>query len=261
MDFGTIKDIFAQQIIGFQLNENTNGKDIYKNFIKNITENEVLKTQFVVYKNIENKTLKSEVSALNYIKENLSLLEKFNKKEIRECNKSLLNLLKESNIDYSQVNRKEIHKHIENLVISEKTLKTVDGLQESYDFLINHVTTIKNDITKNEFVKENIDPNKFLESAVKYFNEEYSELNEEEKTVIKTLYEGDNSSIKSLKEKLIKENIGLINTHLKQTDNNITLKSKLLETKDVVYGMFEVSDNKESIIKLLELKKDLSYDS
>jgi hypothetical protein len=73
MDFGTIKDIFAQQIIGFQLNENTNGKDIYKNFIKNITENEVLKTQFVVYKNIENKTLKSEVSALNYIKENLSL--------------------------------------------------------------------------------------------------------------------------------------------------------------------------------------------
>jgi hypothetical protein len=260
MNFGTIKDIFAEQMVGFQLNENTNGKNLYKNFIKIISEDVTLKTQFIVFKNLENKTLNSEVSALNYIKENISLLKDLSKKQILESNTKLMGLLKENGIEINK-EPKEIHQHIQNLITSKKTINTVDKIQESYDFLINHILKNKTNESDNDYIKENIDPNKFLQSAVKYYNEEYSNLNDEEKLVIKALYEGDNSSIESLKQRLIKENIELINNHLKLSDNNITLKSKLLETKDMVYNMVDISDNKENIIKLLELKKDLSYDS
>jgi hypothetical protein len=260
MNFGTIKDIFAEQMVGFQLNENTNGKNLYKNFIKIISEDVTLKTQFIVFKNLENKTLNSEVSALNYIKENISLLKDLSKKQILESNTKLMGLLKENGIEINK-EPKEIHQHIQNLITSKKTINTVDKIQESYDFLINHILKNKTNESDNDYIKENIDPNKFLQSAVKYYNEEYSNLNDEEKLVIKALYEGDNSSIESLKQRLIKENVELINNHLKLSDNNITLKSKLLETKDMVYNMVDISDNKENIIKLLELKKDLSYDS
>jgi len=260
MNFGTIKDIFAEQMVGFQLNENTNGKNLYKNFIKIISEDVTLKTQFIVFKNLENKTLNGEVSALNYIKENISLLKDLSKKQILESNTKLMGLLKENSIEINK-EPKEIHQHIQNLITSKKTINTVDKIQESYDFLINHILKNKTNESDNDYIKENIDPNKFLQSAVKYYNEEYSNLNDEEKLVIKALYEGDNSSIESLKQRLIKENIELINNHLKLSDNNITLKSKLLETKDMVYNMVDISDNKENIIKLLELKKDLSYDS
>ena len=260
MNFGTIKDIFAEQMVGFQLNENTNGKNLYKNFIKIISEDVTLKTQFIVFKNLENKTLNSEVSVLNYIKENISLLKDLTRKQILESNIKLMGLLKENGIEINK-EPKEIHQHIQNLITSKKTINTVGKIQESYDFLINHILKNKTNESDNDYIKENIDPNKFLQSAVKYYNEEYSNLNDEEKLVIKALYEGDNSSIESLKQRLIKENIELINNHLKLSDNNITLKSKLLETKDMVYNMVDISDNKENIIKLLELKKDLSYDS
>ena len=57
MNFGTIKDIYAKFLIDSYLtesNQKSKHRVKYKNFIKNITENSILRTQFIVYKNIEN---------------------------------------------------------------------------------------------------------------------------------------------------------------------------------------------------------------
>ena len=48
MNFGTIKDIFASILIESQLNNDDGGKKLYKKFIKTITEDEVLKSQFIL---------------------------------------------------------------------------------------------------------------------------------------------------------------------------------------------------------------------
>ena len=53
--FGTLKDIFASQLVESHLTNDDKGKKLYKRFIKTISENEILKSQFIVYKNIENK--------------------------------------------------------------------------------------------------------------------------------------------------------------------------------------------------------------
>ena len=56
MNFGTLKDIFLEKLIESYTSEDTLGKDLYKKFLKILKENETLKTSFIVFKNIENKT-------------------------------------------------------------------------------------------------------------------------------------------------------------------------------------------------------------
>ena len=61
MNFGTLKDIFAEKLIDSYILENEEGKILYRKFLKIIKESETLKTAFIVFKNIENKTLDSEI--------------------------------------------------------------------------------------------------------------------------------------------------------------------------------------------------------
>ena len=67
MNFGNIKDIYAKFLVDSYLNESKQSKHKkhYKNFIKMVSENQILRTQFIVYKNIENGYLASEVSAIS----------------------------------------------------------------------------------------------------------------------------------------------------------------------------------------------------
>ena len=100
MDFGTLKNKFTQILIESHVKGDEKGKKLYKQFLKIIKENEVLKSNFIVYKNIENKFSKSEIEANEYLKENLSLLEKYRDtrgkkiKNIQESNNQLISLLK-----------------------------------------------------------------------------------------------------------------------------------------------------------------------
>jgi hypothetical protein len=58
---------------------------------------------------------------------------------------------------------------------------------------------------------------------------------------------------------MVKESITLINNSLKQFGDNLEIKSKLLEAKDVVYNLEYNKDSfKEDILKVYELKTNLS---
>ena len=60
MNFGTLKDIFAENLVNSYISENKDGKNLYKKFLQIIKESDTLKTAFIVFKNIENKTIDSE---------------------------------------------------------------------------------------------------------------------------------------------------------------------------------------------------------
>ena len=77
MNFGTLKDIFLENLIESYSSENDKGKELYKKFLNLIKENEVLKTAFIVFKNIETKTIVSEASAINYLNECKNLFDLF----------------------------------------------------------------------------------------------------------------------------------------------------------------------------------------
>ena len=263
MNFGTLKDIFLEKLIESYTSDDKIGKTLYKNFINTLKENETLKTAFIVFKNIENKTVISETIANNYLKENVSFLEKFRgENSLKEQSKKLVSILEKNKIDLSGFKTKEMHKSLEDLITTKKSITTIDKIQESKDTIVSWLLSDKVKIDETDdkkYVRDNIDPNKFLEVAINKFNEKYKDsLTEEEKNILKILRSNSDVKIKGLVSNLIKETIKIINDHLIHNGENISIKKKLLEVKDVIYNMSENDGNySEKALKLYELKKNI----
>ena len=86
-NFGFIKTIYNDMLSEAISNKDVKRKKIFKTYLKKLKENEVLRTQFLIYKNIENKIEENETRIIEYIKENISLMNKFSKKQILDSNK------------------------------------------------------------------------------------------------------------------------------------------------------------------------------
>lgn len=261
MNFGTIKDLFVEKLIESYINGGDDGKVTYKNFLKILKESETLKTAFIIFKNIEEKTFVDKIDAAEYLKETISLFDKFRgEKSLHSEMEKLSGLIKENNLE--QRTPKTLHQDLQNLLTTPKTIHTLDKLQEAKERVINWLISEKQVVKESEeetFVRKNINPKKFLEIAVEKFNDKYKDsLTEEEKNILKTLRENNENEIKSLVEELVKENISLVNSYIDENKDNVLIKTKLLETKDQIYRMVENNVSfKDSVLKLYELKKNL----
>ena len=256
MDFGTLKNTFTQTYIESHVNGDEKGKELYKGFLRVLKESETLKSCFIVYKNLESKTVSSEFEANEYLKENLSTLDKFrgDKSIVTECQK-LVNLLENNDIVVGVPTKFNESLHI--LTTSGKLVKNIDPIFEAKLTIVKSLMEEKVVIEDEGIVKENLDVQKFLTIATDIYNEKYSTtLSEEEKNIIKVLREGTDEVKSSLLRSMIKETVSLVNDKLKDTGNNLDLKAKLLETKDVVYGMedYNVETFGENIRKLYDIK-------
>lgn len=260
MNFGTIKNIYAKFLIDSYINESRkdDNKKRYKKFIKTISESPILRTQFIVYKNIENGYFPSEVSAVEYIKENISLFDKFSKKEIITENKNLVKKLKFSYGNINLNETKEIHEALNNLITLEKKVETINKIHESFEMVKKWLTTPKEKISENT-AKTQIDPKTFLNIVTKKYNEKYSNISEEEKRLIKTILSNDDLEKESLLKDMVKESISLINKNIKHFGDNIEVKEKLLEAKDVIYNLeYNKETFKEDVLKVYNLKTNLN---
>lgn len=260
MNFGTIKNIYAKFLIDSYITESKTdtNKRRYKNFIRMVAESPVLRTQFIVYKNIENGYFPSEVSAVEYLKENISLFNKFPKKEIIKENEKLLRRLRNTykNINLSET--KEIHKDIHNLIILEKKAETINSIHESFETVKKWLTTPKEKVSENTN-KNKVNPKKFLNIVTQKYNEKYSNISEEEKKIVKTILSKDDVEKETLLKGMIKESITLLNKNIKQFGDTMEVKEKLLEAKDVVYNLeYNKETFKEDILKVYNLKISLS---
>jgi len=254
MNFGTLKDTYAKILVNSYITESKINKKFYKQFIKLVAENEILKTQFVVYKNIENGYFDSDVSAVEYLKENISLFEKYNKKDIIEENILLQKKLGKP----IESKSKELHEAIHNLITLKKGVETVNTLIESFEVIKKWLTTVKT-LNENSKEKPKVDANKFLNIVVKKYNDKYSNISEEEKKVIKAIL---SENLKEKETTLIEfknETIDLLNKFIKEHNNNTDVKLKLYEAKDVINELnFNKETFKEDIMKVFELKNSLN---
>ena len=109
-----------------------------------------------------------------------------------------------------------------------------------------------------DYVKEGIDTQKFLEIVTNKFNEKYSDLTKQEKSILKVLRENNTQEGKEVINTLVKETISIINTKINSHKDNINIKEKLLETKDLIYSMLEDTESlNKNILKLYDLKNNL----
>ena len=250
-NFGKIKNAFNGILVESFVGDKESNKNIFKTYIKTIRENEALKTQFLVYNNIENKIEENELKANLFLQENIALLNKFSKKDLLEAN---MKLAKSISIENESYEKQELHENLSELIFLKKTSKNIDAIVEATSKIIIHM---KNN--KLKLVKEAIElPNSMLSTImVEKYNERYSTLDENEKEILKVLIESTDDQKQEVYKKTLKECIDLINENLKEADLNA--KDKLLQVKEkLLNDTIEVNENFfKNISKLVELKSSL----
>jgi hypothetical protein len=251
-NFGKIKNVFNNILSEGVIEKNETKKGLFKEYLKAIKEDEILKTQFLVYTNIENKVENDATKAIQFVKENIELFSKFTKKQILESNHKLVqNILFEFEF---QDERAELYENISTLIFTPRTPNTIDTIVEAtskvVEYILNH---------KPKVVTEAIElPTSMISTMmVDKYNEKYTSLDESEKQVLKVLIESTDEEKKEVYSTTLRECIDLINEKLSTAD--LDTKDKLLRVKEkLLNDKQEINEDFfKNISKLVELKNNL----
>jgi hypothetical protein len=255
-NFGKIKNVFNNLLIEGIVKKDDNSKGLFKKYIKTIKESEILKTQFLVYNNIENRVDADSFSASIFVSENIKLLEKYSASEILKENLKLVNLLKESkNKIVDEYELSKLHESLSDLMSTKRTPHNIEKITQEIKNVTNYITT-----NKVKEVNESIDlPLSMMTNImVDNYNEKYGKLNETDKEILKVLLDTNFENKKNVYAKIVAECTELIEGLLKEADKEsseklVQVKSKLLEENQVLVEEEFMS----KLSKLIELKNNL----
>ncbi|MEI6879802.1 MAG: hypothetical protein WCK82_00475 [Bacteroidota bacterium] len=250
-NFGHIKSVYNTLLAESVMSDDKSKKELFKGYVKSIKENEIIKTQFLVYTNIEQKVESDATKAAMFVKENIDLFSKFSKKDILEANTKLVgNLLFENDV----VDNKELYENISTLIFTNKNPETIDTIVEATSKVVDYIVN-----NKTKTLTEAIElPNSMLSTMmVEKYNEKYASLDESEKKILKTLIDSTDVEKKEVYLSTIKECITLIDEKLDTADLNA--KDKLLRVKDkLLNDKQEINEDFiKNISKLVELRSNL----
>lgn len=250
-NFGKIKNAFNSILVEGMIKKDDSKKLLFKNYLKTLKENEILKTQFLVFSNIENKIEPNEYRATEFVKENLALFNKFNRLDIIQANFKLCESIVLEETEYGN---HELHDNLTKLIFEVKTPTNIDYILEAQNFVVNYIMN-----NKAKEVNEKIDlPMSMVSSVfVDKYNEKYGSLSESDREILKTILDSTEEEKKIVYSKTIRECIDLIDIKLK--DSDLEAKDKLLKVKDkLLNDKQEITENFISnISKLVELRSSL----
>lgn len=251
-NFGITKNIFKEFLVEKLSTKKPYDKAKFKQVIKTLKENKVLKKQFNVYTNIENLVENDDVNIYEYINENMSLFNGINKNQITEANKEFNDLVNDFVGDFK--------------VDSDK-----NELYEAIDFLICNRSSegsLNKRAAKKIYIKEYVKTNKIIEKSttepaplnmlimVDKFNRKYGSLDESEKLMIKSLMENTSEAKLNAFKVMVNECVGVVDSLMEDADDD--LKTKLSLTKVKLNEMaFDESNFTDSMSKLVSLKNNL----
>ena len=250
-NFGKIKNTYNTILVESITSKKDENKLVFKKYIKEIKGDEILKEQFLIFNNIENKIEVDRVKAIEYVKESIALLSKYPKQSIIESNTKLFNdIVFEFDVDYD---KKSLHEAITTLVFTDRKASTLDVILDATDKVVDYIIN-----NKTKKVNEGLDiPNSLLISlSVGNFNEEYKDLSESEKAIVSIMIESTPEEKKKLFKDTNDECLSLINSKLEESE--INAKEKLLSVKERLLTQEFNKDNFiNDITKLIELKETL----
>ena len=124
-NFGIIYQVIESNVP--TLLETKEGQKVLRNIIKTIKGNKILHEQFKAYNNLQPLHKINNVD--EYIAESLSLVPKFNKKDVKENNERLIKLIKKYNLDEMidiDDEKLNLFESIEFVTMNKKSLKNID---------------------------------------------------------------------------------------------------------------------------------------
>jgi len=229
-------------------------RSLFKKYLKTIKESEILRTQFLVYNNIETWVDDDVISSHLFISENLKLLEKFKKSDIIKENKKLLDLLGDKPTD-TKYELSDLHESISNLVFFKRVPENVANITENIKKVTKHI--INNN--KKKVVNESFDlPNSVITNLMLgKFNEKYGSLDEADRKILSMLINSSLDEKKDFYSTIASECIALIDSMLKESTEDT--KGKLLQAKEKLTQTVELNEDNftTKVYKLIELKNNL----
>lgn len=258
-NFGKIKNAF-NEILAENISLSTKGnKDIFKSYVKMLKENEMLKTQFLVISNIENKVESDREKATQFVKESIELFSGYDKKKLLESNKQLSSFINNVNPQFLTENviytNSDLHENIGKLIFTKRTPNTVDIIVEATASIVDYILN-----NQPKVVNEAIElPNSMISTImVEKYNEKYADMTETEKKTVKVILESTDVEKQELYDTTVRECIDLINEKLAEA--SLETKERLLQVKDKLLNDKKsiTEDFIKNISKLIDLKKSLN---
>lgn len=246
-NFGRLKQTITNIIAERHQNGGLKNDESVKKFFKLIKEDEVIRTQYKCYSNIEKHITESAAIDIITIDSNIALLKKIGEK-LEEANQKLMDVFELSEDDI--VSESEVGDAITNLVFLDESVSNLNTITESKKLILNSFNkTIKE--SKKDLPK--VDQAKLMEVAMTKFKEKYGEnLTENQMLLVKaTISEKRHYKVEVL-DRLVKECISEVNEGLNTDD--IAVKEKLLAVKE---RLLEMSYNEETYVEDLNKVVDL----
>lgn len=266
-NFGKIKNAVTNLLANSILKENNKDKNTVKKYLSEVKKNDILKKQYIVYSNIEEAHIPDRTAAFDFIKENVAYLDeyhpqsiineniKFTKKLTDDVNQEL-----KEQIEYQgNENLKELHENITELIHTKNTPSNLEErnklISKIADFVQNNEKKELNEDT--ELIKDqNIPSDVLIKFATDKFNKKYSNLDESEKKIVKTIINDKEDEKKEVFKNIRGECIEEIDNTLEEGEDKLELKDKLLKAKQ---KLLEMEYNPETFStdmnKMLKLKK------
>jgi hypothetical protein len=254
-NFGNIKNTFNKVLTDSITQKDRVRKNLFKEYLKTLKESKILKSQFIVLNNVENKFIEDPYLAGEYVKENIESLRKYTVNNIISENSKLLSILEKNNLKITEEENK-LYESLDNLICLKKDSKNVDKIHESFEYVRSYVMKPK-EREKYSLPNVSLPPSVLASLMASKFNTKYDSITESEKKVIKVALNGDDEQKKTLFSEIIRESIDIVDEKLKTEDTD--LKEKLLKVKDKLLRLEYKGDSfTKDISKVFSLKSDLS---
>jgi len=258
-NFGVVKAIISGTFSEVLLESTNNifGKKKIKEFVNILKESDLLKTEYMIFSNLENKYINNDTLITKYIDENISLLKKYTKQNLISEHKKLDQFIDESVIllDENQVKLYEnIHSLIYESLDGHIANTDVDKLYDSFTYVFEHIKKPKIAIVESESnikLDSSLNTDLVIERALSKFNERFTSLSEEEKKILNTIAFAEEKDKKALFETLKNEGLNKL-TELKTKGIH---EDKVNESIEKVKGMqYSKNTLTEDVIHLNLLK-------
>jgi hypothetical protein len=263
INFGFIKDGIVKSSTSLYLNESKTSNDL-KDFLKVVKSSPILTLEFIIYKNIENKSIKDDVLATRYIDENISLLKKYSKKDIINENNKLLKFERDNNLSKE---KETLYESISTIILensSDNVYKNIDNIHTSFENVLNYIKNNEPDKSVNEnksifddYKEKYFNIDYIFNNAIKKFNEKYSHLSEGEKRILKVLIKEDTTEKETIFNDLVNETLEKVESLLISEESS-EISNKLQKVKEKINEMkFNNETLVDNIIKINNLKESL----
>lgn len=253
-NFGITKNIFKEFLVEKMSTKKPYDKAKFKQVIKTLKENKILKKQFNVYTNIENLFESDDFNIYEYINENLSLFDGITKKQIIEANNKFNELVNEFVGDFKvDSDRAELYEAIDFLICNRSSEGSLNKRAAKKIYIKEYVKANK---IIEKSTKEPVSLNMLSKIMVDKFNRKYESLDESEKLMIKSLMENTSEAKLNAFKAMIADCVGVVDSLMEDADDD--LKTKLSLTKVKLNEMtFDESNFTDSMSKLVSLKTKL----